>query len=90
MLEPCNINDTIMRYGLAWFEVNCLSTFYIGKLSKTRKRIDEKNIIWTMVVRPSNKDRSFTLYLQDTFEINVFILTMVHINMTNYNEITLH
>jgi hypothetical protein len=43
-----------------------------------------------MVARPSNKDRSFTLYLENTFEINVFILTMMHINMTNYNEIILH
>lgn len=43
-----------------------------------------------MVARPSNKDRSFTLYLENTFEINIFILTTVHTNTTNYNEITLH
>jgi hypothetical protein len=90
MLEPCNDNDTIMRYGLAWFEINCLATFLIEKLSKTRNRIDEKTIIWTMVARPSNKDWSFTLHLENTFEINIFILTMVHIVMPNYNEITLH
>jgi hypothetical protein len=62
MLEPCNVNDTIMRYGLAWFEVNCLSIFWIENLSKTRNKIDEKKIIWKMVARPSNKDRSFTLH----------------------------